>query len=71
MKRLRLFGSRPRIREMRLSGYVIRQAENSPDILIRAPEGDTLSIEAHLTAGNVRSIIIKCGRPSAGKDGTA
>lgn len=66
--RLRLFGSRPRVREMRLSGFIIRQAENSPDIFIRAPDGETISIVAHLTAGNVSRIILESGRPTAEKE---
>jgi hypothetical protein len=71
MKRLRLFGSRPRIREMRLSGFIVRQREGSSTVTVTAPDGASLDIEAHLSIGNVRQLIIKCGRPSAGKDGTA
>lgn len=70
MKRLRLFGARPRIREMRLSGFIVRQAEGSNVVTVKAPDGATISAIGELTAGNVRRIIIESGRPPAAKEGT-
>ncbi len=60
----RLFGPRPRIREMRLSGFIVRQAEGSQTITVTAPDGALVTIIGELTAGNVRRIILECGRPS-------
>jgi len=61
MKRPRKLFGVPKYHEMRVSGYIVRQRIGSNVVTISREDGSKLSVSAHLTAGNVRQIIIESG----------
>jgi hypothetical protein len=60
MRVRKLFGFKP-YREMRLSGYVLRQREDSNVVHVSRLDGTTIDVTAILRAGNVVSIILRSG----------